>query len=60
MNVSATPPLEAVFNGLLKGTDYIARVVPVNVVGNGTGTNFLQQQTAVDRKLSLIGFQIHI
>ena len=43
----------AEFNGLLKGTDYIARVVPVNVVGNGTGTIFIQNQTAIDRKLSI-------
>ena len=51
LNISASDPLMVSFNNLAKGTEYIARIVAVNDVGNGTLSNFVQRQTLVDRKL---------
>ena len=53
VNVSATPPLMATFNNLLKGQPYIARVVGVNDAGNGNFTGYQDAATLVDRKSSV-------
>ena len=52
-NVSADVPRMIRFDSpaILKGTDYIARIGAVNDVGNGTLSNFVRNQTLVDRKL---------
>ena len=51
LNISASDPLMVSFNDLAKSTEYIARINAVNDVGNGTLSNFVQQETPVDRKL---------
>ena len=56
-NVSASDPRMLQFNGLAKGTEYIVRSDAVNDVGNGTLSNFVQQETLVDGKF-LFWFRI--
>ena len=55
-NVSASESRNVSFTNLAKGTEYIARIVAVNDVGNGTLSNFVQRQTLVDRKLFFFFF----
>ena len=60
LNISASDPRMAPFTNLAKGTEYIARIDAVNDVGNGTLSNFVQQETLVDRKLLFLFFLFYI